>query len=276
MFTAVVMEENGRQGWWGMIADRLRPAMPREEERPLPGEGEGFRLIHCPCAPKGRHWQRLERQAGRGAGELVLDPRIPIPKDSGLGRFWPREFFLRLAANTAIGAASRAGVDLSRRRIGLVDREGNHQWLARLLVEEFAEVRVACPDPRRYEAFAREMMEKRGAAVPVTDSEGLGDCLLVLDPEESPSRLEGKGDLLCLAPFQTGEQVVNSLRCPLPAGYGAAVPVGLDPTYFLGAACQLGGREELYSCVPVRCRIGGRDAPVEELAARLRRRDGWL
>ena len=273
MFTAAVLEESGRRGLWGAVADRVRPALPREEERELPGDGEGFRLIHCPWAPRGRHWERLARQAGRDAERLVVDPQIPLPPQERLRRFWPREFFLRLAVNTAIQSTAQAGVELSRRRVGLVDREGRYQWLARLLVEEFAEVRVVCPYPERYEAFAREMMAQRGAAVPVTGGEGLKDCLVAVDPGTAPFPLARGGDLLCLAPFQTGEQVVNTLRCAPPAGYGQAVPVGLEPTYFLGAACQLGGREELWSCLPARCRIGGRDAPVEELAARLRRRD---
>ena len=276
MFTAVVMEESGRRGLWGRVADRVRPALPREEEQPLPGEGEGFRLIHCPMVPGQRHWSRLARQAGDAREELVVDPQIPLPEGEGLGRFWPREFPLLLAANTAVQSVEAAGVELSRRRIGLIDRDGRYQWLAKRLVREFAEVRVACPHPQRYEETVRELMEEHGAAVPVTGEEGLAGCLLVLDPERTPSHLPADGELLRLAPFQTGDQVVNALRCTAPAGYGRVIPMGLETTYFLGAAYELGGRKELGQCAAARCRIGGRETSTQELAARLRRRDSWL
>ena len=100
--------------------------------------------------------------------------------------------------------------------------------------------------------------------------------VLVLDPEQAPSRLPADGELLRLAPFQTGDQVVNALRCTAPAGYGRVIPMGLETTYFLGAAYELGGRKELGQCAAARCRIGGRETSTQELAARLRRRDSWL
>ncbi len=261
LFTVLLVEEQRRGvGCW------LKSRRPRLEEcRTL---DIPWRLIRAPCGAKGPDWKGIERLAGRHKARLLCAEKVAIPSNSAVQTVRLYGFERIMAAKAICHVLQRTETPQT---VGVIDPTGRCLSAVEILLEQAGCVMVHTQRPERYEWFARQMLEQKGAPVVLCQNPNMMTCCrAVLLGGECPDWQQWvpRGSVVFSVvglPENFEGKVLHRFEPKYGPGLFSQIPKGVSPGLLCAGLYELAARRELARLEPKSCVWEGQKTAVENL-----------
>lgn len=249
MFTILLLEK--RKGGVGGWLKGRRPKLEECRTLEVP-----WRLIRAPCGAKGPNWRGIERLAGRHRTKLITATATEPPRNSSVQvvRLYGLE---RIMAAKALCRTIKG--EKPPQTVGVIDPMGQCLSTVEILLECAGCVMVYTHRPQRYEWFARQMLEQKGAPVVLCQNPGMmSSCRLVLLGGECPDwqRWAPRGSVVFSSvgqPSHWGGKLLHSFDPGYSTELLSQISTGVPTEVVCAALYELAARRELALLEPEHC-----------------------
>ena len=261
LFTVLLVEEQKRGvGRW--LKSR-RPRLEKCRTLDIP-----WRLIRAPCGAKGPDWKGIERLAGRHKARLLCAEKVMLPSNSAV-QFLSLYGLERIMAAKAICHVLQG--EQTPQTVGVIDPTGRGLSAVEILLERAGCVMVHTHRPERYEWFARQMLEQKGAPVVLCQNpDMMACCRAVLLGGACPDWQQWvPRDCVVFSAVEKPElfagKVLHSFRPGCGPELLSQIPEGVSPGLLCAGLYELAARRELARLEPEGCVWEGQKTAVENL-----------
>lgn len=200
-------------------------------------------------------WDKIRKLSGDEAKRILAKEDLPLPENSGLGRFYCLELKSRLCLNMAIEVLKNLRDFKGGFKVAIFDTDGRIADGAGALLRFTENLTVVTRMTGMYNAEAERLMQESGAVLSVSRRmKSLSDAQLIIVPQKLETQLpvEKSAVILTVAPPAVSQRcgVYYKYYFNLSEELIKLLPEGFDAEYLASALYTLCGRYDLGSLVP--------------------------